>query len=428
MRRRNFFVLAIIVLWIWMILRSFFWWNPKSNNKNIAQNPNPWFIQEISNDWNSSQSWNLQNEQKQNKQKEYIEIKVMMPKYFYNSGRKKFAEDLYSEQKIYMKFIFVDDLNLYRDQLFDTNFSDADLFLFPYDRNEKISTRTFSPQNNIQPYFDDLLIPITQNNQISFLPFSADPMIMYSISSSPINNFYEISEFVLNRKPIRALSFPLFFGINSEDFYDKWFKREYQDIVWYALLHYFKTNNDSYNLQTRIDSNALQKYNIPNIKAISNIISTPECEYFPSICFQIYNFVWIRFWFLSDRDIVNQYLPNKKSEFSAIKKLNLPFSPIESPVRIRWRWIRGSLEDSEIINAIYLLYKQYMDKHKEYNLRNSTLSVFKVQEWNWLVDNEFIWLRWYILQSWWDFLNTLKWINKFWELIEYQITAEEYLR
>jgi hypothetical protein len=146
----------------------------------------------------------------------------MMPKYFYNSGWKKFAQDLLNNKKVYINFIFIDDLNSYRNQLYNTEFSEADLFLFPYDRNEKISTRSFSAQQDIQPYFDQLLSPIINNAQTTFLPFSADPMIMYAFSGySAANNFYEISEFVINREPIRTLSFPLFFGILSEDSEDK---------------------------------------------------------------------------------------------------------------------------------------------------------------------------------------------------------------
>jgi hypothetical protein len=81
----------------------------------------------------------------------------MMPRYFYNSGWKKFAEDLFENKKVYMKFTFIDDLNFYRDLLFSPKFSDADLFLFPYDRNEKISMRSFNAQQSILPYFDEQL-------------------------------------------------------------------------------------------------------------------------------------------------------------------------------------------------------------------------------------------------------------------------------
>ena len=83
-------------------------------------------------------------------QKDYTEIKVMMPKYFYNSGWKKFAQDLLNNQKVYINFIFIDDLNSYKNQLYNPDFSEADLFLFPYDRNEIINIRPFSSEKNMQ--------------------------------------------------------------------------------------------------------------------------------------------------------------------------------------------------------------------------------------------------------------------------------------
>ena len=81
-----------------------------------------------------------------------------------------------------MKFSFVDDLNSYRDVLIDNNYPDIDLFLYPYDRHEDISTRSFSFQQDISSAFDPLVSPITKGSPISFMPFAADPMIMYVLS------------------------------------------------------------------------------------------------------------------------------------------------------------------------------------------------------------------------------------------------------
>ena len=423
MRRRWFFVLICIVLWVGMLIRTFFWWN-WNNNPNIQDN-GTWFVDVLTNTWNSNDwlttNWN--NEKKWNN-----EIRVIMPRYFYNSGWENFKNDLYKDEKTLINFIFIDDLNSYRDQLFN-NFSWADLFLFPYDWNEKVSKTQFSPQDDIEPIFDFIVSPIIKDSQSWFLPFAADPMIMYAITwFSSSNSFYNISEYTFNWESIKPMSFPIFFGIGIEDIKNKWFKREYQDIVRYALMHYFENNNDSHDLQTRVDSNVLQKYNIEDLNTILNAISAPECKYFPSICFQLYSFVWIRFWFLSDIDIAKQYFSWRESKFENLSKFSMPFYQIESPVRIRWRWISKYIESTDIANWINEFLIKYMNEYDEYDLRNSTLPVFKSEEWNWLIDNEYIWLRWYILQSWWDYINTLKWNNNFQELIEYKINAKEYLR
>ena len=404
-----------------MLIRTFFWWN-WNNNPNIQDN-GTWFVDVLTNTWNSN-DWLTTNDKKGWNN----EIRVMMPRYFYNSGWENFKNDLYKDEKVLINFIFIDDLNSYRDQLFN-NFSWADLFLFPYDWNEKVSKTQFSPQDDIEPIFDFIVSPIIKDTQSWFLPFAADPMIMYAITwFSSSNSFYNISEYTFNWESIKPMSFPIFFGIDIEDIKNKWFKREYQDIVRYALMHYFENNNDSHDLQTRVDSNVLQKYNIEDLNAILNAISAPECKYFPSICFQLYSFVWIRFWFLSDIDIAKQYFSWRESKFENLSKFSMPFYQIESPVRIRWRWISKYIESTDIANWINDFLIKYMNEYDEYDLRNSTLPVFKSEEWNWLIDNEYIWLRWYILQSWWDYINTLKWNNNFQELIEYKINAKEYLR
>ena len=419
-----------MVVGIGMIVWTFFGWSWNSSwSEDIPQYETTWFVAEITNTWDIVDTWGVYVDNIDTDTKDYTEIRVMMPRYFYNSEWKRFAQNLFDEKKVYMKFIFIDDLNQYRDQLYNPEFSEADLFLFPYDWHEKISIRSFSAEESIQSYFDQLLLNITKTNQVNFLPFAADPMVMYVLSwYSWQSNFDKISEYVSDREPIRTLSFPLFFGIVEEDFEGRWFVWEYQDIVWYALMHYFKMNKDDEYLQKWIDNNELESYNISDLQTISNIITTPECKYFPSLCFQIFNFVWIRFWFLSDTDVVNQYLHNKKSDFSSIEKISMPFNQLESPVRIRWRWICGSLENSNVINWVYTFLIQYMNNYSQYNLRNSTLSVFEKDEWKRLIDNEYIWLRWYILESWWDYINTLKWMSDFQDLVGYRMTAEEYLR
>ena len=423
MRRKGFFVLICIVLWVGMLIRTFFWWN-WTNNPNV-QNSGTWFIDVLTNTWNNDwiqvDTWNT-------KKGWNNEIRVMMPRYFYNSGWEEFKNDLYKDEKVQISFTFIDDLNSYRDQLFNI-FSWADLFLFPYDWNENVSRIPFSPQDDIESIFDFIISPITQNNQAWFLPFAADPMIMYTLTwFSWLNSFYNISEYTFNRESIKPMSFPLFFGIDIEDIKDTWFKREYQDIVRYALMHYFETNNDSHDLQTRIDSNVLQKYNIQDLNTIINAISAPECKYFPSICFQLYGFVWIRFWFLSDIDIAKQYFSWRESKFENLSKFSMPFYQLESPIRIRWRWISNYIENTDISDWINEFLIKYMNEYDKYNLRNTTLPLFKSEDWKWLIDNEYIWLRWYVLQSWWDYINTLKWKNNFQNLIEYKINAKEYLR
>ena len=424
-----------------MIIRTFFWWKWTSPN---IQNEGTWFIEIFNESWWNIQdtinTWNIEIDTTQTNTwtarsttKEYDEIKIMMPKYFYNSGRNEFAEDIYNTEKILINFKFIDNLNTYRDSLSNPDFSNADLFLFPYDRNETTKLLKFSPMNNIEWLFDNLISPLIKSNEIWFLPFSADPMIMYSTVNLPYNNFSEISNLVYSRESNIQLAFPIFFWITSEDYWNKWFVREYQDIVRYALLHYFKKYQDSHYLWIRInsniqDSNEIRNYNIWDLNRISNTITHPECKIFPSICFQLYNFVWIRFWFLSDKDIVQNYFSRKEPNFEKLSKLPMPFYSIESPIRIRWFWISENIKDIDTANAINKFLVKYMNNHDNYDLRNSTLSVFKNDWEDSLQNNQYIWSRWYILDAWWNYMDTLRDSNSFRQLLESHISANNFLK
>lgn len=412
-----------------MIMRTFFGWNKKEVT---ITKQNDWLINQL--DISGSQNeikkdvlpstWNnIITEQKN--------ITIIMPEYLYTSWRKHFAEDLHNNENIDLNFSFIDNLNSYRDIISNHDFYDADLFLFPYDRHEIIKTQPFSFQQDIQLAFDSLLTPITESTPTYFLPFSIDPMIMYSSSELKYSNFSTITDIIYNRKSPIQISFPLFFWLTSEDLNNEWFNWEYQDIVRYALMHYFEIYQDSQSLWIWIDSNIIKdseytrNYNTPDLNKILNTIPNPQCKDFPALCFQIYNFVWIRFWFLSDADIVQKYFNQKKSNFDKLYKNTMPFSTIESPVRVRWMWINPNLTDIDSINNIYILLAKYINEHKNYNFRSSTLSPFK-QGWNSLSDNRFI-NRWYILSSWWDYINTLQNNNYFKQLMDYKISANDYL-
>ena len=183
-----------MVGWIGMILRVFFWW--WNGNEPIQDDPT-WIIKEIAqtgenqistgnNEIISNQTWIQLPD-------EILEIRVMMPRYFYTAGRKNFAQDLYTQQKIYIKFNFTDNLNVYKSFVYNSNFDEADLILIPYDRIENVPVRTFTFQQNLNTVFDQLISPIVSNERTTFLPFAADPVVMYTLNwyESP-SNFWEI--------------------------------------------------------------------------------------------------------------------------------------------------------------------------------------------------------------------------------------------
>ena len=430
-----------MIVWIWMIIRTFFGWNW---DKEIIYDENTWFIEKITNTWDQTTTWNLTEiditSPENPSQNGRTEIRVIMPRYFYTSGWKNFAEDLYNDQNVYINFIFRNDLNVYRDEISNNNFSIADLMLFPYDWNEMVDTKTFKPWSGFWSNFDPFVAKIfSEKSSFSFRPFAADPMVLYASVSPAPRDFRDISDLIYDRNPTVQLAFPVFFGILNDDYSNEWFQWEYQDIMRYALMHYFKKYGDSPSLLKRIDINVfensseIRNYNLSDLNYILGIIDTPECRYFPAICFQIWNFVGVRFWFLSDADIVKRYFANKQSNFDNLAKTTVPFFWFESPVRLRWRWVSNKIEDPAVLQAIQTFMAKFINSHDQYKLRSSTLSVFNseegnsIEKGNSLRNNHYIWSRWYILETWWDYINTIRNTSSFWQLLWHEISAETYL-
>lgn len=426
MKKETLWILALMIGGIAMLIWTFFGGSNPENDISSAQ----WkqFIWWMFDNF----SWWETSETSENTESllDKVNINVMMPRYFYTKWWKDFAQDLYVNQKIYINFLFMDNLNNYKNLVSEPWFSGADLMLVPYDWVESLDIDSFAFSQSIAPAFDEMIKPIVKDAQISFLPFAADPMIMYSLSWIKLNEtFYGLGDLIYDRAPPRLKSIPLFFGLVDADFYDEWFKREYQDIVRYALMHYFLSNNDVSSLETWLETNVLQNYSIDNLNTILEIIwnSVENCETYPSICFQLYKFVWVRFWFLSDWAIVKQYFNTKSAAFEELWKSKMPFVGLESPVRIRWRVIPSSLSDIKTINSVYLFLNQYINKSESYSLYNYTLPVLDNSN-QLLWDNQFISQMWYILESWWNFIEQQKSQKAFQQLIGYQISANNYMK
>ena len=95
-----------MVWWLGLVIWSFFGgWNSQTQiiESEIPQSSDTWFVDSLTNTWeipettsNTQQPTSTTSEENNIPQKDYTEIKLMMPKYFYTPVRKDFAKDLYS--------------------------------------------------------------------------------------------------------------------------------------------------------------------------------------------------------------------------------------------------------------------------------------------------------------------------------------------
>ena len=91
MKKWTFLVLVMIVGWLGLIIWSFFWWSSDKTQITewqIPQSSDTWFVNNLTNTGDIQEAApTIATEQKNNPQKDYTEIKLMMPKYFYTPAR-----------------------------------------------------------------------------------------------------------------------------------------------------------------------------------------------------------------------------------------------------------------------------------------------------------------------------------------------------
>lgn len=286
----------------------------------------------------------------------------MIPKYIYNSGFESLKELFKNEKNIILQFHFQDSAAEYYEELFTKDsFSGIDLALIPYDRTARLSIKAFAFRESISPFFLPIVEEITNKEQISLLPFALDPLGIYTYSGTiKESSFSSLAEYVLTRDQKKPYSFPIFLGAKRQDSATAFSQAfEYQSLIWQTMLNYAERYNDNSALQSWIDINILQQYVPENIKTILEILSpqVPHCSEFPSLCLLLYRFTDGRFGFLSDLDIITHFFANKSAETKNLTFSPLPFSSLQSPLRLRGRVI-----PNQVINQgnAYLFLQEYM--------------------------------------------------------------------
>lgn len=353
------------------------------------------------------------------------ELNILIPKYIYNSGFESLKELFKNEKNIILQFHFQDSAAEYYEELFTKDsFSGIDLALIPYDRTARLSIKAFAFRESISPFFLPIVEEITNKEQISLLPFALDPLGIYTYSGTiKESSFSSLAEYVLTRDQKKPYSFPIFLGAKRQDSATAFSQAfEYQSLIWQTMLNYAERYNDNSALQSWIDINILQQYVPENIKTILEILSpqVPHCSEFPSLCLLLYRFTDGRFGFLSDLDIITHFFANKSAETKNLTFSPLPFSSLQSPLRLRGRVI-----PNQVINQgnAYLFLQEYMTlwSRGALDLWGNTISAFSGTEQSFTASN-------FILEEGETFLFQQQNHREFWQLLDFELSAKDYLQ
>ncbi len=315
------------------------------------------------------------------------DIYILLPKFLFNSWFIKISKQL-EEKDIKVNFKFVDTFSTYKKQSLSW-LTNSDIYLLPSNWLAWFELETINIWENPKVYFNKVFNNILSINENKFIPFSIDPAL--SIRKNNIKvwlNREDLFSYTAIREQNKTYAMPIIRWIWKNDIrllerLDEPFEN-YFDIIYLQLNQIKKSKNIS-ELKNMLDIEKISldyKYNFATFKQLYETIQKRDenCKLFPAICLMSYNFWDIKFWFLSDFDILDTYFSKNKNSFKMQSFTNSTTSyPVKWRIFVVPKW-------NEKINLANEFFKEYIKEGIANNtgLRNNTLSainsVYNVQK------------------------------------------------
>lgn len=315
------------------------------------------------------------------------DIFILLPKFLFNSWFIKISKQL-EEKDIKVNFKFVDTFSNYKKQILSW-LNSSDIYLAPSNWLAWFELETINIWENPKVYFNKVFNNILNINENKFIPFSIDPAISIRRNNTKVwLNREDLLSYTAIREQDKTYAMPTIRWIWKNDIrllerLDEPFEN-YFDIIYLQLNQIKKSKNIS-ELKNMLDIEKISldyKYNFATFKQLYETIQKRDenCKLFPAICLMSYNFWDIKFWFISDFDILDTYFSKNKNSFEMQSFTNSTTSyPIKWRIFVVPKW-------NEKINLANEFFKEYIKEGISNNtgLRNNTLSainnVYNIQK------------------------------------------------
>ncbi len=249
-------------------------------------------------------------------------LSILMPEFLWNSWLELLWQTLNSKW-IEINFDYVTNMNDLK-WLVEWGLTDYDLYLLPSDWTDWLDLEWIYLWENIKPYYNLFFQNILSDNENTFIPYSIDPLVTMSKNGiNNVNSWAWLFSFVTLWTNAKAFAMPLIRGIweNDINLLLDWsgpFENYFEILYW--QLNLIKDKHSSIELNNMLDVEKVDlnfKYNYNTFKELYTRITKTNkyCEVFPWNCLLAYNFGDIKFWFLSDFDILNKYFSEKSNNF-----------------------------------------------------------------------------------------------------------------
>ena len=366
-------IIAIIISWIGLYQFK----DIKFKNTKQLQKANEEKIQELQNEYNELVDTyipTITDTPVENNLPTTGSIKVVIPWFLENQWFTTISENL-KQDDINVSFETIDSYSKYETEI-KTNLKNYDIALIPINRLVWLETDSITLWENIKPYFIQLFnLDSTTNPAI---PYSIDPVITLYQNSVPEQNTREkLFSYALTWKSQKKYAMPIL----------RWFddltlnlieskKSPFENYIelLFLQLKQIKNDNDNSELSNMLNTNNIAlktKYTYQNLNTILNILKNgnESCSTYPALCTIKYWYVDIKFWFLSDLDILAKYFPGNYNLYA------WSFTNSENNYPVKWR-VFVVPKWNQNTNLTNRFFSEYISQSIDWNdtFRNNTLS------------------------------------------------------
>ena len=371
---------TILILWIISIIISAIWLyqfkDIKFKNTKKLQQAQIEKQQEIINDYNDLVDVyipNITDSLPANDLPTTWTITLLIPWYFENQWLYTLADKL-KQEEISLYIEKIDSYSKYQETI-NNNLTNYDIALIPTNRINWLQLQEINLGENIKPYFINIFSPLLDKKNI--IPYSLDPAITLYNGIEPQTNRKDIFSYALLRKETKKYAIPIMW----------WFDEMTQKLLENGItpfenytellvlqLKQIKDIWDNQELSSMLNTNNISsknKYTYINLKQLLNILVKQNkfCEEYPAICIVRYWYSDIKFWFMSDFDIIDAYFSKNNSLYAG----NFTNSTNSYPTKWRVFVVPNWNKNTNLTNKFF---SEYISQSIDWDttFRNHTLS------------------------------------------------------
>lgn len=368
-------IVAIIISWIWLYQYK----DVKFRNTKDIEKANLKKQEELLQEYNELVDVyipTITDQIPENEQPTTWSLNIIIPSFFENEWFENISNKL-QQDEITLSFNTINSYSQYESEI-KSNFKNYDIALVPVNWLEWLKVENISLWENIKPYFIDIFSKNLDSVTNSIIPFAIDPAITeYKIWIPEQNTRDKLFSYSITRKSPKKYSMPVlrwFDATTLKLIESKNIPFENYIEILYLHLKQIKNNGDNSELSNMLNTNNIalkEKYTFQNFRELTSLLKNQNenCSNYPALCSMKNWYADIKFWFLSDFDILTKYFPWENRIYI------WEFIDSNNKYPVKWR-VFVVPEWQENTNLTNKFFSEYISQSIDWNdtLRNNTLS------------------------------------------------------